>query len=117
MWLVKGAPNLMQRLSRLPSTPDVTLLDCRKPKPFPWPHTTPPLETRLTSDGVASTYRMHPGNRTCGPRGPQTGFQEVEMATERATWTLSMFTGKCHRAKVCLDFYHPFGTICLRENS
>src|SRR5713101_799326 len=59
MWLVKGAPNLMQRLSRLPSAPDVTLLDCRKPKPFPWPHTTPPLETRLTSDGVASTYRMH----------------------------------------------------------
>src|SRR6202011_6289806 len=25
MWLVKGAPNLMQRLSRLPSAPDVTL--------------------------------------------------------------------------------------------
>ncbi len=39
MWLVKGAPNLMQRLSRLPATPNVTLLDRRKPKPFPWPHT------------------------------------------------------------------------------
>jgi hypothetical protein len=66
MWLVKGAPNLMQRLSRLPSTPDVTLLDCRKPKPFPWPHTTPPLETRLTPDGVASTYRMHRVNQALG---------------------------------------------------
>jgi hypothetical protein len=26
MWLVKGAPNLMQRLSGLPSPPDVALL-------------------------------------------------------------------------------------------
>ena len=34
----KGAPNLMQRLSRLPAAPNVTLLDCRKPKPFPWPY-------------------------------------------------------------------------------
>ena len=40
-----GAPNLMQRLSRLPPAPDVTLLDRRKPKPFSWPHTTPPLES------------------------------------------------------------------------
>src|SRR5712664_1919190 len=64
MWLVKGAPNLMQRLSRLPSAPHLTLLDCRKPKPFPWPHITPPLESRLTSDGVASTYRMHLPYRT-----------------------------------------------------
>jgi len=63
MWLVKGAPNLMQRLPGLPTTPEVTLLDRRKPKPFPWPHTTPPLETRLTSDGVASTYRMHRVNQ------------------------------------------------------
>jgi hypothetical protein len=56
MWLVKGAPNLMQRLSGFPSAPDVALLDRRKPKPFPWPHTTPPLESRLILDGVASTY-------------------------------------------------------------
>jgi hypothetical protein len=27
-----------QRLSRLPSAPDLTLLDRRKPKPHPWPH-------------------------------------------------------------------------------
>src|SRR5258708_3668101 len=46
MWLVKGAPNLMQRLSGLPSAPDVALLDRRKPKTFPWPHTTPPLESK-----------------------------------------------------------------------
>src|SRR5215472_231157 len=38
MWLIKGATNLMQRLSRFPAVPDVTLLDRRKPKPFPWPH-------------------------------------------------------------------------------
>ena len=63
MWLVKGASNLMQRLSRLPAAPDLMLLDRRKPKPFPWLHTTPPFETRLTSDGVASTYRMHPVNQ------------------------------------------------------
>src|SRR5580704_2088677 len=44
MGLVKGATNLMQRLSRLPSPPDVALLDRRKPKSFPWPHITPPLE-------------------------------------------------------------------------
>ena len=33
--LSKGAPNLMQRLSRFPSAPDVALLHRRKPKPFP----------------------------------------------------------------------------------
>ena len=55
--------DLMQRLSRFPSAPDVTLLDRRKPKPFSWLHTTPPLESRLTSDGVASTYRMHRVNQ------------------------------------------------------
>src|SRR5271156_3696267 len=39
VWLVKSAPNLMQRLSRLPALPNVTLLDRRKPKPHPWSHT------------------------------------------------------------------------------
>jgi len=34
MWLVKGAPDLMQRLPGLPSTPDFVLLDRRKSKPF-----------------------------------------------------------------------------------
>src|SRR5712692_9166055 len=38
MWLVKGAPNLMQRLPRLPPVPNVTLLDRRKPKSLSWPH-------------------------------------------------------------------------------
>src|SRR4029077_15159786 len=38
MWLVKGAPNLMQRLSRLPAAPNVTLLNRRKPKSLSWPH-------------------------------------------------------------------------------
>jgi hypothetical protein len=38
MWLVKGAPNLMQRLSRLPPAPNVTPLDCRKPKSLSWSH-------------------------------------------------------------------------------
>src|ERR1700726_1024857 len=37
MWLVKGAPKLMPPRSLLPSAPDVTLLDRRKPKPFSWP--------------------------------------------------------------------------------
>jgi hypothetical protein len=31
-------------------------LDHRNSKPFPWLHITPPLESRLISDGVASTY-------------------------------------------------------------
>src|SRR5215475_4265653 len=35
MRLTVEAPNLMQRLSRLPTAPDVTLLDRRKPKPRP----------------------------------------------------------------------------------
>jgi hypothetical protein len=56
MWLVKGAPDLMQRLPGLPTTPDFVLLDRRKSKPLSWPHITPPLESSLTSDGVASTY-------------------------------------------------------------
>jgi hypothetical protein len=38
MRLVKGAPNLMQRLSRLPPAPNVTLLDLRKSKSLSWPH-------------------------------------------------------------------------------
>src|ERR1700722_8257763 len=38
VWLVKSAPNLMQRLSRLPAAPNVTLLDRRKPKPHPSSH-------------------------------------------------------------------------------
>jgi hypothetical protein len=38
MWLIKGPPNLMQRLSRLPSPPDVALLNRRQPKSFPWLH-------------------------------------------------------------------------------
>src|ERR1700686_4380462 len=38
MWLVKGAPNLMQRLSRLPPVPNVALLDRRKSKSLSWPH-------------------------------------------------------------------------------
>ena len=59
MRLVKGAPNLMQRLPSLPATPNVTLLDRRKSKPLSWPHVTPPLQSSLTSDGVASTYRIH----------------------------------------------------------
>jgi hypothetical protein len=37
-YLVKGASNLMQRLSRLPPAPNVTLLDRRKPKSLSWPH-------------------------------------------------------------------------------
>src|SRR5262249_34032901 len=38
MRLVKRTPNLVQRLPRLPTTPNVTLLDRRKPKSHPWPH-------------------------------------------------------------------------------
>src|SRR5258707_11944788 len=78
MWLVKGASDFMQRLSGLPPAPNVTLLDRRKPKPFSRPHTTPPLHTRLTSDGVASTYRMHPRYRTCAfyPECHSCGFDD-----------------------------------------
>src|SRR6202041_1634071 len=36
--LVKSPPNLMQRLSRLPAAPNVTLLDRRKPRPHPSSH-------------------------------------------------------------------------------
>src|SRR5208337_5172672 len=38
MRLAIGTPDLMQRLSRLPAAPNVTLLDRRKPKPHPWSH-------------------------------------------------------------------------------
>src|SRR5215469_5970964 len=38
MRLTIRAPNLMQRLSELPTVPNVTLLDRRKTKPQPWPH-------------------------------------------------------------------------------
>jgi hypothetical protein len=55
MRLVKCAPNLMQRLSRLPAAPDVALLDRRNPKSFSRSHTTPPLKNRLITNGVAST--------------------------------------------------------------
>ncbi len=37
MWLIKGAPNLVQRLSGFPGDPDVILLDRRQSKPFPEP--------------------------------------------------------------------------------
>src|SRR6266478_7024527 len=84
MWLVKGAPNLMQRLSRLPSAPHLTLLDCRKPKPFPWPHITPPLESRLTSDGVASTYRMHRVNRALSNSALRRSIEFLEDCETRA---------------------------------
>src|SRR5271167_528013 len=56
MTLAERTPNLMQRLSRLPTAPQVALLHRRKPKPFTLPHTTPPLERRSISDGVASTH-------------------------------------------------------------
>lgn len=38
MRLAKGTPDLMQNLSCIPSAPNVTLLDRRKPKPHPWSH-------------------------------------------------------------------------------
>jgi hypothetical protein len=37
MGLAKDAPNLMQRLTALPSAPDVAFLDGRKPNRFPGP--------------------------------------------------------------------------------
>src|SRR5579871_6695215 len=49
----------MQRLSLFPATPNLTLLNRRKSKPHPWSHATTTLQSRFTSDGVASTYRMH----------------------------------------------------------
>src|SRR5260221_7956440 len=39
MPLIVITANLMQRLSGLPATPDITLLDLRKPKPHPRSHT------------------------------------------------------------------------------
>jgi hypothetical protein len=45
--LVKSAPNLMQRLSRLPAAPNVTLLDRRKPKPYPWSHANTTFTTQI----------------------------------------------------------------------
>src|SRR5260370_6178399 len=38
MLLAKGAPDLVQRLSRLPTAPHVALLRGRKSKPFPLGH-------------------------------------------------------------------------------
>src|ERR1700738_1173111 len=39
MRLIVITANLMQRLAGLPTTPDITLLDLRKPKPHPRSHT------------------------------------------------------------------------------
>ena len=47
MGLVKSAPNLMQRFSRLPAAPDVALLDRRKPKPYPWSHANTTFTTQI----------------------------------------------------------------------
>src|SRR6266481_2190560 len=52
---IQVSGDLAQRLPGLPTTPDFVLLDRRKSKPFPWPHITPPLESSLIPDGVAST--------------------------------------------------------------
>ena len=38
MFFAKSAPDLMQRLPCLPTTPHVEFLLSRKPKPSPWPH-------------------------------------------------------------------------------
>jgi hypothetical protein len=59
MFLAKGPPNFMQRLPRFPAIPDLTLLDRRKPKPFPWPHANTTFRKQIYISGVASTYRMH----------------------------------------------------------
>jgi hypothetical protein len=59
MFLAKGPPNFMQRLSRFPAIPDLMLLDRRKPKPFPWPHANTTFRKQIYISGVASTYRMH----------------------------------------------------------
>jgi hypothetical protein len=56
MFLAKGPPNFMQRLSRFPAIPDLTLLDRRKPKPFPWPHANTTFRKQIYISGVASTY-------------------------------------------------------------
>jgi hypothetical protein len=47
MGLIKSAPNLVQRLSGLPPSPDRALLGRRKSKPLSRLHATPPLGTDL----------------------------------------------------------------------
>jgi hypothetical protein len=47
MVLAKSPPDLMQRLSCLPTTPHVEFLLRGKPKPSPRSHKTPPLKTAL----------------------------------------------------------------------
>jgi hypothetical protein len=47
VWLIEGAPDLVQRLTGFPSAPDVVLLDRSESKPFSCPHTTPPLTADL----------------------------------------------------------------------
>src|SRR5882672_7014702 len=71
MTLAERAPNLMQRLSRLPTPPHVALLHRRKPKLFTLSHATPPLESRLISDGVASTHGDHRVYQTWPSRFPE----------------------------------------------
>src|SRR4029077_290690 len=46
MTLTERRPNLMQRLSRLPTTPQLALLHRGKPKPLTWPHASPPLQRK-----------------------------------------------------------------------
>jgi hypothetical protein len=55
VWLIEGAPDLVQRLTGFPSAPDVVLLDRSESKPFSCPHTTPPLTADLRLNRSAST--------------------------------------------------------------
>jgi hypothetical protein len=55
MVFAKGSPNLMQRLSQLPTTPHVVALLLRKLEPPLKCHKHHLIEKRFIADGVAST--------------------------------------------------------------
>jgi len=56
MVLAEGPPNLMQRLSRLPTAPQVGPLIRGKLYPSPLRHKHHLIEKRFISDGVPSTH-------------------------------------------------------------
>src|SRR5271170_2861726 len=94
MRLIVITANLMQRLSSLPATPDITLLDLRKSKPHPRFHTDTTFRELTYIDGVASTCRMHRGYRKSG-----TVTKDGTLRTTRSATRTFLTWGESPKAK------------------
>src|SRR5580658_2391978 len=84
--LVQSAPNLMQRLSRLPAAPNVTLLDRRKPKP----HLSSHANTTFTEQIYIRWCCIDLSNAP-----PQSGITRNTSQTDRTSSGLSATRARC----------------------